>query len=563
MRYLSIIILVIFLWSCGSDGEEISNKEPKVEIISSEKELMFMENGGTTTIQFTSNVPWKATSNQSWCDVSPSSGEIGTNALNITVTANTEYEERNAVVYIEYANLRKSIIVKQKQKDAIVLSSSKIEMNVKGGDIQIDVKSNISFEYEIEESAKAWLTPKATSRNLTTSTLHFIVSENEDTEKRQGKIIFRNGAISENIEVYQDGAIPTLILTQNEYIVADAGEEIKIELKSNVAYEMTLPNVDWITETQTRAMYTDTHYFVIAPNNNYDSREAYILFFNKENGISEKVIISQKQKDAIILANSEYTIGFEGGKLDFEVSTNMDFEVQTSVDWITQLPATRGLKTERLLFNIADNSGSDVREGKIILKNGDLKQEIKVIQQKMVIGEAIDLGLSVKWASHNLGASSPEEYGGLYGLGDPTGTHTEIPGDNNNSKEVWEYYGGSIPDGIVSGTSLDIARVKWGGDWRLPTYYDLVDLRNKCSWEWTACNGIDGYKVTGPNGNSIFLPASGFRLGTKIEMRGVEGNYWSGRIYGEASFLKFYSYNRNLVGTLFRYKGFSVRPVTK
>lgn len=564
MKYFSLILFIFILLSCDSDSEEKYDEEPKIEIISPEEDLLFTDNGGIINIHFHTNVSWTATSNQYWCKISPSYGGDGTNVLNVSADANTGYEERSVVIKIKCATLEKSFLIKQKQKDAIVLTSSKIEANVKGGEILINVKSNVPFEYEIEESTKAWITPKTLTRSLTTSTLHFMVAENVDIQKRQGVIKFYNGSMCESIEIYQEGAIPTLILTQNEYTVSEVKEEIKVELRSNVPYEMCLPDVDWIKETRTRAMYTGTHYFTIASNNTYDNRQAQILFLNKENGISEKVTIIQKQKNAIVLANNEYTIGFVGGKLSFEVSTNVDFDLETSVDWITKLPTTRGLKLKELHFNIVENSEKEIREGKIILRCGDLKQEIKVIQLKNVIGEAIDLGLSVKWASHNIGASLPEEYGGLYGLGDPTGAHTEIPGDHNNEKEVWEYYGGDkFPDGVVSGTPFDIAHAKWGQNWRLPTYYEFLELYQKCSWKWTTYDGINGYMVTGSNGKSIFLPAGGHRMGTRIESQGVRGSYWSGTINGEAFSLLFYDYKYSLTSTLMRYCGYSVRPVTK
>lgn len=564
MKYFSFILFIFILLSCKPDSEEKNNEEPKIEIISSEEDLLFTDSGGIIDISFLTNVSWTATSNQYWCKISHSYGEDGTNVLNVSADANTEYEERSAVIKIKCATLEKSFLIKQKQKDAIVLTSSKIEVNDKGGEISINVKSNVPFEYEIEESTKVWLTPKTLTRSLTTSTLHFMVAENADVQKRQGIIKFHHGSTYESIEIYQEGVIPTLILTQNEYVVSDAGEEIKVELKNNVPYEMCLPDVDWIKEVRTRAMHTGTHYFTIAPNNAYDNRQAYILFLNKENGISEKVTIIQNQKNVIVLANNEYTIGFVGGKLDFEVNTNVDFDLEISADWIIKLPTTRGLKLKELHFNIVENSKKEIREGKIILSCGDLKQEIKIVQLINVIGEAIDLGLSVKWASHNIGASLPEEYGGLYGLGDPTGAHTEIPGDHNNVNETWEYYGGgNFSDGKVSGTSFDIARVKWGQNWRLPTYYEFLELYQKCSWKWTTYNEISGYVVTGSNGKSIFLPAGGHRMGTRIESQGVRGSYWSGTIYGEAFSLLFYDYKYSLTSTLERYHGHSVRPVTK
>lgn len=135
------------------------------------------------------------------------------------------------------------------------------------------------------------------------------------------------------------------------------------------------------------------------------------------------------------------------------------------------------------------------------------------------IANAVDLGLSVKWASWNLGASSPEGYGALYAWGVPDAK----PGYNGDTQR---------PDKFkykeISGTEYDIARAKWGGKWRLPTYSEQHELATKCKWEICEINNIVGLKVTGPNNNSIFLPAAGYENSVNITQRGEKGYYWSG-----------------------------------
>ena len=103
-----------------------------------------------------------------------------------------------------------------------------------------------------------------------------------------------------------------------------------------------------------------------------------------------------------------------------------------------------------------------------------------------------------------------------YYLGDLDGD-----GDYNDSNE----YQNIGPN--ISGISYDVAHVKWGGSWRMPTLDEIQELCNKCSWEWTSVNGVRGHKVTGPNGNSIFLPAAGYRVDDNVYLRGSDGFYWS------------------------------------
>lgn len=121
--------------------------------------------------------------------------------------------------------------------------------------------------------------------------------------------------------------------------------------------------------------------------------------------------------------------------------------------------------------------------------------------------KAVDLGLTVKWASYNVGAESPEQFGDMYAWG-------ETSPKDKYKKENYLYYDSNTESyydiGLdIKGTDYDVAHVKWGGKWRMPTLDELKELKEDCDWEWGQYNGVNGYIVTGPNGNSIFLPSSG------------------------------------------------------
>ena len=187
--------------------------------------------------------------------------------------------------------------------------------------------------------------------------------------------------------------------------------------------------------------------------------------------------------------------------------------------------------------------------------------------------EAVDLGLSVKWASCNVGAESPEDYGGYYAWG-------ETEEKNNYGATTYKYFrdldgdGDYYDDGAnwinigsnISGTSYDVAHVKWGGSWRMPTKDEFRELSENCSWEWTSVNGVSGQKVTGPNGNSIFLPAAGGREGSEVLHRGSYGFYWSGTLLEDDSDYA-YDLNFNSGGYGWGYGsrdyGPTIRPVTE
>ena len=180
---------------------------------------------------------------------------------------------------------------------------------------------------------------------------------------------------------------------------------------------------------------------------------------------------------------------------------------------------------------------------------------------------AVDLGLSVKWASCNVGAETPEEYGDYFAWGEtsPKSSYTE-----SNSVT----YSLSIEDlksrGIIGSdgnltAAYDAATANWGGNWRMPTSAEMEELIDNCTWKWTTQNGVNGYKVTGPNGNSIFLPAAGYRHYTSLYYAGSYGDYWSAMPLsgsGSAHYLGFDSgYYVCYHGG--RYDGRSVRPVSE
>ena len=170
--------------------------------------------------------------------------------------------------------------------------------------------------------------------------------------------------------------------------------------------------------------------------------------------------------------------------------------------------------------------------------------------------EWIDIGLSVKWATCNVGASSPSDFGQYYAWGE---TSTKSRYNQVNSKTT-----GLDIDDIQGLRRYDAASYNWGGSWRLPTKFEMEELVEKCSWEWTTQSGHTGYRVTGPNGASIFLPAAGWRDGTSRSGAGGSGRYWSSSTYGSStdySFTLVFSSGRSYVDWYRRYFGYPVRPV--
>ena len=137
--------------------------------------------------------------------------------------------------------------------------------------------------------------------------------------------------------------------------------------------------------------------------------------------------------------------------------------------------------------------------------------------------EAIDMGLSVKWASFNLGATDETGRGYLVGWGDNTAV---------NESENLNFYPKKTPPATIINTEFDLAQLLWGGDWRLPTDAEFLELIEACEWTWDEYR--QGYVATAQNGSSLFFPATGYRIGHEIEdSEALNGYYWTGLLSKE------------------------------
>ena len=187
--------------------------------------------------------------------------------------------------------------------------------------------------------------------------------------------------------------------------------------------------------------------------------------------------------------------------------------------------------------------------------------------------QAVDLGLpsGIKWASFNVGARAPWEYGGYYAWGETEEkedysweTYKWCNGsDDTMTKYCTNSRYGTIDNKIALDPEDDVATVQWGGEWRIPTSDEIEELKTKCTWQETILNGINGYEITGPNGNSIFMPVAGYGVGNGVYDLDGFGRYWSSELksgsndaaYG-LDFGNGYYWNGD-----YRWHGRSVRPV--
>ncbi len=188
--------------------------------------------------------------------------------------------------------------------------------------------------------------------------------------------------------------------------------------------------------------------------------------------------------------------------------------------------------------------------------------------------EYVDLGLpsGILWATCNIGANSPEEFGNYFAWGEITPKHSyswdtykfgSCFNELNKYNTQNEY--GKVDNITTLNIEDDAANANWGHGWRMPTATEFAELRKVCTWEWGKMNGIQGYYVIGPNQNYIFLPAAGWYDDAGVQDAVMRGNYWASSIDTFSPFnaycLLFFSNGWNHDGGWGRLHGRSIRPV--
>ena len=389
------LLLATILGLSASSCKDILNKAEAETGISfnntGDKQQVIGSNGGDVFVSFTAIGPWTAQilnlRANDWLTITPENGDAGLSQIMLSVSPNETYDERNATVILKCGSIKREIVLTQKQLNALLLSSSRHEIEAKGGLIPLEISSNISFS---TESDSDWIV-RASTKGLSTQTLNFEVLENEAVEPREGHIIVSSELGSETVDIFQSGGQPRIILNSSEYSVPSSESQFNVEIRHNVDVTFEIePGCNWIHPVMTKGMSTNTYVFYATENTSTEGRSATIRFTNTDNGISETIKVSQAQKDVIIITPSTYTVNPEGGNIEIQIGHNIDYSVSIVDNWITR-DVTKSFIEDKLVFLIAPNYNS-VRTGKIVFssKNGDFKQEVTITQESIVRQALID-----------------------------------------------------------------------------------------------------------------------------------------------------------------------------
>ncbi len=393
MLTFTLCATISFLSCSSQDEPEPPIVVPEITFGSSASgmsptDLVFPSEGGIQTVSFNSNVDWtiSVSSNLSgtqWCKTSISNGKAGNNTVEILVDKSTSVDERSTVVTITAGTLTKKIVVTQKQKNSILLTKQKYEIDVQGGIIDVAAEANVSCQVIIP-SEFDWISQVSTSRAMVTNKYQFEISPSEEYEKREGYIVIKGDDVSDTVRVFQSGS-SIILLTQNAYTVDANGETISAEIKSNCDYEIIMPDVDWIKQySGSRAVSSHSVSFVIDKNEGYDSRSAEIIIKDANSDKKESIMVTQLQKDAFFTDKDEYSVAANGGQVAVKLSTNVTCSAQipTSCSWVkvSQSSQSRALRDESIVLDVEKNN--TVEERSVAIKITDSKNLSKTITVK-------------------------------------------------------------------------------------------------------------------------------------------------------------------------------------
>ena len=279
--------------------------------------------------------------------------------------------------------------------------------------------------------------------------------------------------------------------------------------------------------------------------------------------------------ESVSLDKTEYTFNTIGNTLTLVATVLPADATDKSVSWSSSSDAVATVDASGKVTAVSKGTATIKAEA----KDGSGKYaSCSVTVETPCPSGAVDLGLSVYWGTTNIGASKPEDYGDYYAWGETEpkesyswstykyGTSSSGPFFKYNTSDSY----GTVDNKTVLEPEDDVASVKLGGEWRMPTDAEWTELRTKCTWTWTTNyngTGVKGQIVTATNGNSIFLPAAGYRRDTKLYDAGSYGYYWSSSLNTDKPSIAWYvNFNSGTVRRRdygYRSYGQSVRPVSE
>ena len=502
---------------------------------------------------------------------------ISGSTVTYKVAENNSGSSRTGKIRLTYGNLTTVYynLTQTYSAPIIELTPSSIEVDYTGGTFSFgysvtNSRENISISASVY-SGSNWITDLVVSGE----TISYIVAENNSGSSRTGKIRLTYGNLTTvYYNLTQTYSAPIIELTPSSIEVDYTGGTFSFDYTvTNPRQGLSVNAVSqatWITDV---SISGSTVTYKVAENNSKYSRTGKIRLDYGNLTTTNYTVTQTYAAPSIVLTPNSIEVDYTGGTFSFGYSVtnprqDVPLEISSQTEWIT-IVNTSG---NTVNYRIVANSGFRSRDGRINLKYGSYTSaSYNVTQGGSPLPEgAVDLGLSVLWASCNLGASSPEKQGADFAWGETEGKirYTGISATycwstykwcNGNKNTLSKYNTNSIY-GAVDNISVlqrgenpgetidDAARAILGADWRMPTWTEFTELQNNCYKESTTINGVYGLKFTsmksGFSDKWIFLPASFGRYDSSHLDYFEVGEYWSSSLnidYPYGAYILFFS----------------------
>ena len=555
----------------------------------------FAANGdGSQKLSVTSNKEWKVLSAPEWLTATPGEGGKGTVEVTLQAAENRSLNSRSATlrIGIEGLSVYKDVTVVQSGLDS-EFGGSTLEFGWETSqkDIEVVVPGSWSAMVSVD-----WVSLSQYSGNGGEK-VYVTVQTNDNEDARTGTVTFVTEGKTFSFSVVQQGQYLKINSIAGEVAAMGGSVELSITTtvgaKDSIEYEGAASG--WLAVSgDSTGKYTLTAVYNPSMNPRVAQFVIKPTMDATNNACTQGVRFTVTQKGRNLMASTDKVEMFKSGGTSATYTVTADGKYSISKpDADNWYVLQHDEKARSFTLYLSENRTDDTRESLLTislveLPEGETKQVLIPVTQYTgganidvdVNGwgddrdwlattgtlnghDWVDLGLpsGLKWATCNVGASSPEDYGNYYAWGETT-TKSDYSSSTSTT------YGKEMSD-IGGNATYDVARKQWGSSWRLPTKAEFEELldEDNCTWEWSTQSGVNGCKVTSKvNGKSIFLPAAGYRRGTSLYNAGSYGYYWSSTPNKSdtyyAYFLVFGS-GIHKTSWSYSYDGQSVRPVSE
>lgn len=286
---LLLFSLFLVIFSCSDDIV------PSLTV--DQTEFTVSDAGAVQTIDFESNVAWTAQSSEGWCAISSKSGDASVKSITVTIPENSTYDDRSCTVTIIAGDLSRVVTIKQGSNLGLLVTIDKYHLGNAANTIEVEVKASVVFEVTVSDD---WIT-QLNIRGLSSNKLSFAIAKNEGYDNREGAITIKQkgGALRSTIKVFQSQE-DAIILSDKTVDLTSKGQELKVELKTNVNVEVIIPDAakSWVSNAATRALRTEVLVLNIARNKSSENRSTQVYVKNKASSLQDTLTIHQIGGDA-------------------------------------------------------------------------------------------------------------------------------------------------------------------------------------------------------------------------------------------------------------------------